>query len=103
MGIFKKIIAMRRRNKIIIVIIIFLVFFFFSKSRPKPVELKFANVQRNNIESLVSASGSLNGKTSVNLHFNSAGKLNYLAANNDDSVTKGQILATIDNTTQSIA
>ena len=94
---------MRRRNKIILGLVILVVLFLVFRGRQKPVELKYASVQRNNIYSQVSASGILNGKKSVSLHFNSAGKLNYLAVGNGDIVSKGQVIATLDNTQQSVA
>lgn len=94
----RKILGLRRRTKIIGIIVILVIIFLVLRSRPKPVPLQFATASTNNIESQVSASGILNGKHSAALHFNIAGKLNYLGVSGGDTVTMGETLATLDST-----
>lgn len=90
--------GLRRRYKIIGILIILVVLFFVFRSKNKPAALTYAAVATNGIQSTVSASGILNGKTSASLHFNEAGDLKYFAVNNGDVVTKGEIIATLDST-----
>ncbi len=97
-NIFNKIKETRRRTKIIGVIVIMVVLFLVFRGRPKPVSLQFATVSKSNISSQVKASGILSGKKVAQLHFNSAGKLNYLVVANGDKVFAGQAIATLDGT-----
>lgn len=60
----------------------------------KPLEVKAAKIQ-NIVESL-SATGTVNSETSVDLHFLSSGKLVYLGAKKGDLVKKGQVIANLD-------
>ncbi|QQG47859.1 MAG: efflux RND transporter periplasmic adaptor subunit [Candidatus Woesebacteria bacterium] len=94
----KRLKGTRRRNKIIVIIVILIALFFVLRGRAKKVPLQYATVSKNNIESRVSASGILNGKKSVSLHFAIAGKLNYLGVSIGDNVSKGQTIAALDNT-----
>lgn len=102
-NIFNKIKNLRRRTKVIGIIIILVLIFFVSKGQKKPATLTYQTVQENNIASQISASGILSGKNTATLHFNQAGKLNYLGVKNGDAVLKGQVIATLDATTQNAA
>ncbi len=95
---FKKILAIRRRNKIIIGVVILIILFFVFRGKSKPTSLQFAEVSKNNIASTITASGILSGKSVATLHFNSAGKLNYLGVKSGDSVTRGEVIASLDGT-----
>ncbi len=95
---FAKIWALPRNYKIIGVILILVVLFLVFRGRGKTTPLQFASVTRNNIQSEVSASGILSGKNVSTLHFNQAGKLNYLGVANGDIVRQGETIATLDGT-----
>lgn len=73
---------------------------FFSRTRQEPIE--FATVTRQDIQTVVSASGILAGKETVNLKFKSSGKLAYLKAKAGDKVKKGQAVAGLDTQDLSI-
>lgn len=64
---------------------------FFSGAKQEPIE--FATVARQDIQTVVSASGILAGKETVNLKFKSSGKLAYLKVKTGDKVKKGQAIA----------
>lgn len=90
--------GLRRRTKVIGIIVILLVLFLVNHGNKKPVPVTYQTVSRNNIESTITASGILSGKNVSTLHFNLAGKLNYLGFNNGDTVSKGQEIASLDTT-----
>lgn len=71
----------------------------FSRTRQEPIEL--ATVTRQDIKTVVSASGILAGKETVNLKFKSSGKLAYLKVRAGDKVKKEQAVAGLD--TQDLA
>lgn len=73
--------------------------FFVSRARQEPIEL--ISVKRQDIKTVVSASGILAGKETVNLKFKSSGKLAYLKVKTGDTVRKGQAIAGLD--TQDLA
>ena len=87
-----------RRKLIILVIFILLAsggFVFAQRSRQKPIE--YTEVKKQDIISTVSASGTLNGKNTANLHFKGSGKLAYLNIKTGDQVFAGQIIAGLDS------
>lgn len=82
------------------VIVIFALFNFFDPK--KQTQLQFADVKKQDIESTVSASGTLTGKNSANLRFKSSGKLGFINIKTGDSVFTGQIIAGLDTQDLSI-
>ncbi len=100
----KKIVAfLKRKKKLIIlgvVLIIFLRLFIFKP--PAKLPLQFASVKKEDIQSLVSTSGTLGGDKSADLKFASGGKLISLAVKPGDSIKKGQFIAKLDTTILSI-
>src|SRR5579859_3551991 len=97
-GFFKKILALRTRTKIIGIIVILVVLFLIFRGKGKPTPLQFAGVQVGSIQSIVSASGILNGKKSISLKFSVPGKLKYLGVGSGEMVIPGETIATIDST-----
>lgn len=93
------------RKKIIIVAAIILtavlIFVFFGQKKQAP--LQFAEVKKQDIRSAVSASGTLTGKSTVNLKFKSSGKLAYLNVKVGDTVKTGQTIAGLDTQDLAIA
>ncbi|TSC85420.1 MAG: Efflux transporter, RND family, MFP subunit [Microgenomates group bacterium Gr01-1014_7] len=71
-------------------------FIIFTQTRTKPDRFQTSEVKRQDIKSTVSASGTLSGATTVNLHFQTSGKLFSLNVKAGDSVKKGQFLAGLD-------
>jgi HlyD family secretion protein len=84
------------RRNLIIAAIVLLLFSFIFWPRQKGQPLEYAPVQREDIVSTISASGILDGKDDVNLHFNSAGKLGSLSVKQGDKVQKGDQVASLD-------
>lgn len=64
--------------------------------------MEFVTVGRQDIKTIVSASGILTGKETVNLKFKSSGKLVYLKVKTGDSVKRGQVIAGLDTQDLSI-
>lgn len=60
-------------------------------------------VKRGDIKSVVSASGSLNGQTSIDLKFKSSGKLAYLNVQSGSMIEQGQVIAGLDTQDLAIA
>lgn len=79
---------------IVLVILGFAGFNFLTSKKQAP--LQFAEVKRGDIRSIVSSSGNLTGKTTVNLKFKSSGKLAYINVSAGDTVRKYQSIAGLD-------
>ncbi len=75
---------------ILAVLILSITSYFRSK---KPSQVQFTTVQQHDIKQEVSASGTLSGENSTNLHFLGAGKLAYISVKVGDHVYPGQIIA----------
>lgn len=73
---------------------------FASRTKQEPIEL--VSVTRQDIKTVVSASGILAGKEIVNLKFKSSDKLAYLRIKTGDSVKRGQVMAELDTQDLSI-
>lgn len=74
--------------------------FFISRTKQEPIE--FVSVKRQDIKTIVSASGVLTGKEQVSLKFKSSGKLAYLKVKTGDKVKRGQAIAGLDTQDLSI-
>lgn len=81
-----------------LVIILITGFAFFPKGANQPLE--FYTVKRATIKSTVSASGTLSGKSMIDLKFNSAGEIYSLNVKAGDKIQPGQLLASLDNRDQ---
>lgn len=68
----------------------------FTQVRNRPQTLQTAEVKKQDIKSVVSASGTLIGANTVNLHFKTSGRLFFLSVKAGDSVERGQIIANLD-------
>lgn len=64
---------------------------------------EYASVQRGDIQDVISASGTLTGKNTIDLKFQKAGKIFSINVKEGDSVEAGQILARLENTEEAIA
>ena len=87
------------RKKIIILIILGLLttggtIAYQRNNQPQP--LQFTQVKKTDIKSIVSASGTLNGKNTTDLKFRSSGKLAYLNVKVGDQVWAGENIAGLD-------
>jgi HlyD family secretion protein len=67
------------------------------QSRRNLVTVQTGKVQKQNLASMVSASGEIKPKTYVNIGANAFGKIVKLHAKEGDHVTKGQLLAQLEN------
>src|SRR5215470_6022767 len=61
------------------------------------VTVQTGKVQRQDLATVVSASGEIKPKTYVNIGANAYGKITHLYVKEGDQVKKGQLLAQIDN------
>lgn len=82
-------------------VILIAVLFFVINSSKKEEIIQYIKVQRQDVNSTISTSGTLTGKTGTNLRFASGGKLAYLLVKEGDKVYQGQVLAGLD--TQALA
>lgn len=99
--IFKKISRKRLIITSIVILVIALVgWLVFPKQKQEPVQ--FAAVKKTNIESSVSASGTLTGKDNASLRFKVTGKIGYINIKQGDNVDAGQIIAGLDTQDLSI-
>src|SRR5437899_10137675 len=67
------------------------------QSRKNLVTVQTGKVQRQNLSSVVSASGEIKPKTYVNIGANAFGKIVKLYVKEGDRVKKGQLLAQLEN------
>lgn len=94
---------MPKKYLAVIAVIIFTgVWFFFFRSNNKQT-VEYQPVQRQDLKNEVSTSGVVTGKNSANLHFKSAGKLNFVNVSSGDNVFAGQVLAGYDTRDLSIS
>lgn len=93
---------LKKRSIILLVIVLIVTSSIFVVFRlRKGGDVESVTVRRGDIESTVSTSGTLNGKDSVSLKFNTSGKLISVNVAKGDSVYKGQVLASLDSQKQS--
>ncbi len=93
---------MTNKKKILIgigalVVVIAIIAFTVYQSRKNVVAVQTSRVQRGDLSSTVSASGEIKPKTYANIGANAFGKIMQLKVKEGDKVTKGQVLAQIDN------
>src|ERR1700691_4863072 len=67
------------------------------QSRKNLVTVQTGKVQKQNLASVVSASGEIKPKTYVNIGANAFGKITHLYVKEGDHVKKGQLLAQLEN------
>jgi len=101
--VLKKILSLKRRYQILLVIaVLFSGWFFFGQSSQKvAVETGIVKVQ--DIKQTVASSGTLQGKDTANLHFQSSGILKYISVKEGDIVAKNRALAGLDTQELSIS
>jgi len=80
-----------------IVVLAALVGFTVVQSRKNVVTVQTGKAQREDLATVVSASGEIKPKTYVNIGANAYGKITHLYVKEGDHVKKGQLLAQIDN------
>lgn len=86
---------------LVVLLVITVGFITFPKGSQKPGE--FITVKRENLKSIISASGVLTGKSVLDLKFKSSGKITSLNIKSGDKVFQDQVLASLDNRDQAIA
>ena len=74
-----------------------IIFFTIQQSRKGVVEVQTGRVSRQDLASQVTASGEIRPKTFVNVGANAMGKIVHLYVKEGDRVTKGQMLAQLEN------
>jgi len=74
-----------------------IIFFTIQQSRKGVVEVQTGRVSRQDLASQVTASGEIRPKTFVNVGANAMGKIVHLYVKEGDHVTKGQMLAQLEN------
>lgn len=84
----------RRKTSIAIAVILVLLILIFRPKAPK--EIATQKVTNGDIQETVSASGTVNAETSVDLSFPTGGKLVYLGAHKGDQISQGQTIASLD-------
>ena len=72
---------------------------YFSRQREQGAQVNAENVQRRDLEAIVSASGKIEPKKTVNISAQSMGRVTQLAVNEGDRVKAGQFLLQIDPVT----
>ncbi len=93
---------MKKGKKILIgigatVVVIAIILFTVYQSRKNVVAVQTGKVARGDLATVVSASGEIKPKTFANIGANAFGKIMRLYVKEGDKVTKGQVLAQIDN------
>ncbi len=73
--------------------------YYFARQRPQGLQVTAEAIQRRNLEAIVSASGKIEPKKTVNISAQSMGRVTRLAVNEGDRVTAGQFLLQIDPVT----
>jgi HlyD family secretion protein len=81
----------------IVVLVAIIVGFTVHQSSKNVVTVQTGKVQRQDLATVVSASGEIKPKTYVNIGANAYGKITHLYVKEGDQVKKGQLLAQIDN------
>jgi HlyD family secretion protein len=81
----------------IAVVLIIIVSFTVHQSRKNVATVQTAKTQRQDLATVVSASGEIKPKTYVNVGANAFGKITHLYVKEGDHVKKGQLLAQIEN------
>jgi len=80
-----------------VVVLLAIVGFTVEQSRKGVVTVQTGKVVREDITSVVTASGEIKPKVYVNIGANAMGKITHLYVKEGDSVRKGQVLATLEN------
>src|SRR5215475_7133839 len=81
----------------IAVLLLAMVGFTVHQSKKNVVTVQTGKVQRQDLASVVSASGEIKPKTYVNIGANAFGKITHLYVKEGDRVRKGQLLAQLEN------
>lgn len=99
----KRILKIPKKFLIPGIIILLLVINFTFLRNNNEISPQFAQVKKQDLKQMVSASGIVSGKDSVSLHFKAGGKLSYIKVNVDDTVSKGEVIAGLDTQDLEIA
>ncbi|RNL86290.1 efflux RND transporter periplasmic adaptor subunit [Sinomicrobium pectinilyticum] len=73
-----------------------------NNKRPSPQAVEVAVVKKHSVNTLVSLSGNVEGKETLRLGFMVAGRVNHVAIQEGESIQKGALLASLDDTDYSI-
>lgn len=99
---FHKIKSLPKKISIPIILVLLIGGWFLYSSTNKKIVVETSTVKKANIKQTVSASGTLQGKDTVNLHFGSGGIIKYIRVKEGDVVSKSQVLAGLDTQDLSI-
>lgn len=91
-----------KKHKVVVTLIVLAIIglMIFNQTRARPQPSQTIEVKKQDIKSIVSGSGTLTGVATVNLHFQSGGKLFSLNVKAGNKVEKGQAVANLDATGQ---
>lgn len=81
----------------VLVLLVIIVAFTVHQSRKNVVTVQTGKAQRQDLATIVSASGEIKPKTYVNIGANAYGKITHLYVKEGDQVKRGQLLAQIEN------
>lgn len=95
-ALFKKIKKLPLKYKIIGIIAIFLLGFFILSGNKKPVAFQFASAKKQDLRQEITGAGTLTGKSNLDLHFKTGGKLAYINVEVADKIYQGQVIAGLD-------
>lgn len=99
----KKILALKKRYKIIFAIALLLISFFVVRGNSSTKPLEVASVEKKTIRQEISGSGTLMGKNTAPMHFQSGGKLGFINISVGDTVSLGEVIAGLDTQELNIA
>lgn len=99
----KRILKIKKRYLIAGVLLLILAGWFFLGRGGKEEPVQTQRVEKRDLQTTVSASGTLQGKESATLKFRSSGILSYIKVKEGDLVKKNQLIASLDSRDLSIA
>ena len=89
---------MKKISVVVLIILAVIGLIIFSQTRTKTQLPQTIEVKREDIQSAVSASGTLIGANTLNLHFQTSGRLFILNVKAGDKIYKGQVVGSLDTT-----
>ncbi len=93
---------LKLRYFLIAIVFVAILAFLISRFAGQKQEIQYTKAKRGDIKQTVSASGTLSGKNTVNLKFQTPGRLIFVNFKKGDFIQKGQIIAGLDAENQAI-
>jgi RND family efflux transporter MFP subunit len=92
----KKLVWEHKKISVVVLIVLFIIGFFIWPKGSKQIPTETAKTQ--DIVKMVSVTGNVDAQTAANLTFQTPETLSYVAVKLNDTVTKGQLIASLDQT-----